>query len=552
MNPKPKLISKEPDIDLDSIVTTRKGSALSISADSMKFLKRENSDELYITDYQKNQFSDEDDDKSPHIFSPREWISESEENCRVASLDDFKYEIKQEIYAILPDYIVGGAITKMQLISGRIVEVGTITVDPTDRYVPRQLKLPNSTLDDWTTKFRADVNKDTKQLRQTVVRRYLVELDEPFRLTEKQAKRLQRYAFESDNTRLWIDYRYILGSKKKCIKELSTIKRIEATTSHLINYLKEITINIGDYIEYEDMAPSSHNGKTYHFLVLDYICMDKLDIRYVIKCNQHINRILTIRKLNDFDVRFAYKIDKYYLFKPTEKHEYRVHSGPRLHTFNVRTFIVEIFSKLQVYVVKKSLSDINDIKSELQEEYDGSVSLVPWNVVKPNNQGSGITLTSYAKGLAFKQGEEPTNSKSYIFFHSKDYHNLILDCNSPQFMEFVQTADDGTLFRNPVPKDIILGTPFTCNREQYRGKINLNWFYPTEQIRLLHLYITTDGKHPFFNDIHNPPRSLFREACLCIFDIYTSGVTKSNPTVNSEWTRTFIDKYCWWEALHLS
>lgn len=370
----------------------------------------------------------------------------------------------------------------------------------------------------------------------------------------------------------------------------------------------------------------------------------------------------------------------------------------------VRTVLHSIFDPIKVYIVKKSLCNPSDLEASVYEDSMGNVQILPKGndsyreqtahkepssshkesnssykeqsvrtksvskITEPRafvqnktgvytsgsfsnyniryaNAGykyTGISLTSYVKGLSYPDGEFPTQSDSYIFFHSKDYYELDLDpsrqnstcgrrsntdfsygtthnrssdinsssdTNSPAentFLEFVCTSEKHNLFRNPVPKDVILAVPFVCDRDLFRGKTNLRWFYPDNEFRLLHLYVTTDGKHPHFQDsagdlellfklsdtasqdhpsnnsnniktkksvkkdvqIFKPQnqikiltrksnpndgfiklRSGFTGHYLSIFDLFIYGLSKKNPTLHSEFTRTFASKYFWWERL---
>ncbi len=179
---------------------------------------------------------------------------------------------------------------------------------------------------------------------------------------------------------------------------------------------------------------------------------------------------------------------------------------------------------------------------------------------------TGISLTSYVKGLAYLDGNKPTQHHEYTFFHSKDYFELDLDPMNPTFLNYICTTEKHKLFRNPIPGDVILAVPFICDRGQFKGKINLKWFYPTDEFRLLHLYIATNGSHPHFvhnfavqsrqkmglfteNDKLLKIRSLFKGNNLCLFDLYIYGLSRNNPTINSDFTKRFCTTYFWWERL---
>ena len=466
-----------------------------------------------------------------------------------------------------------------------------------------------------------------------------------------------------------VDYRYIMGGMSKCKKILADIKRVDrinVTTSDIENYVKQLKLYPGAFIQYSDDDGSRRMSGIANFVVIDHICLSPSDIRFVIRCDSDPTRILAVSRIHAYDVRGRYDVSSYRCFHPLERYIYTI-IDPNLTNFdsNIKSIAKELFDPIRIYVVQKSLCTLADMESLVYEDGTGAIHIIPkgtnlkieneiyipshdknpqyttsslsiTNVpteitssnketkpitilkrespinqeefvavrksgqqelpksimekpkqIEPNRQTetnrpaehhrplekprlrykyTGISLTSYVKGLAYPDGNRPTQHHEYIFFHSKDYFELDPSPISSTFLEFVCSAEKHKLFRNPIPGDIILAVPFVCDREQFKGKTNLRWFYPTDEFRLLHLYITSNGTHPHF--IHNfsiqsrqrigasneterllKIRASFTGNNLCMFDLYVFGLSKNNPTVESDFTKRFCMKYFWWERL---
>jgi hypothetical protein len=421
-----------------------------------------------------------------------------------------------------------------------------------------------------------------------------------------------------------IPYRYITGTWSTCLKTLPENKRTLSAADQIAYFqrsIRKLDLWSGTVVRYNDPYPSSQDydlpnaasspnsrpQSRSEFLVLDHFSAGPLDLKFVVRCLEPPTRILSLVKTSDYDVRGAYDIESYHSFQPGSKDLCDVvHPQPNS-LKEIRRIIKELFNPLKVYIVQKSLCSTNDIASSVYEDASGGIQYLSGRPSKwktgggssreafdsrdeftsprsseevthnePRRGGtqslpalkfSGISLVPYIKGLAYPEGRCPTEPNSYIFFHSKDYHELIMDPRSEDFLEMLPAADK-QLFRNPAPKDIILAVPFVCEREQFKGKTNLKWFYPTEEFRLLHLYITSDGSHPHFNSgdyqdsrpqsrrlrnawkpTWNALRAHFTGDNLHLLDLFLFGVSRNNPTISCSFTKRFLERYFWWETI---
>ncbi len=306
-------------------------------------------------------------------------------------------------------------------------------------------------------------------------------------------------------------------------------------------------------MRYCDSKDAKRRSGLVTFIVIDYICDGPLDIKFVIQCYNPPNRILAISNIYSFDVRCSYPIKKYHIFHALERYNYEIVDKNSI-DYNpiedVRKIIFNIFSPLEVFTVKKSLCVDEDLDSFIYENKSGEYKIISENDKVPiGYKYTGICMGKYIKGLAYPEGKRPTEHDSYIFFHSRDYYEIIFDKNSNDFFTFCQTNHTHSKYREPKTKDSILAIPFQCGRDNYKGKTNLRWFYPTNELRILHLYITTNVEHSYFKDLEyddivNKIKSnpILEE----LLNLYIFGMTQKNPTLDCEFTKHFLYKFFWW------
>ncbi len=295
----------------------------------------------------------------------------------------------------------------------------------------------------------------------------------------------------------------------------------------------------------------------------------------------------------------------------------------------VRDFLFKKFDELKVYIVKKSLCQPNDLEFCIYENREGDIKVIPrhelagdidshsgfkydysiktsyeeqrknshvcrvrqpTHVSRNGYKFTGISLASYVKGLAYPDGNSPSQHDLYTFFHSKDYHELNLNpveeiltldnrkssgdfgsldeddefcnvdafegeaatngnsngnSNNNTFMSLVCVGDTKKEFRDPNPKDIILAIPFLCDKGQYAGKMNLKWFYPDNEFRLLHIFITSRGTTAL-PDLRSLQISLSKNvvsgpAYVALLDLYVYGFSQKNPTRDSAFTKKMLE-----------
>jgi hypothetical protein len=500
---------------------------------------------------------------------------------RVVSLGDLKYDLEEEVYILLPFYVEGKEVVKMKVIKGVIKDIITNIITSKED-VPREtnlksFKIGNRTeyVKSWAKDLVIDNWKDnTNDAYQTMVMSYRIKLSPEFKLTQDQLSQLYKtantqgcfpfdYDLEYKDSTIEVAYRYLLGTVNECQKIYSGICRKEFITAQDIEqHLKNLKLNTGTFVRYVDDG-SRRNSGIVHFIVIDHICSSPVDVKFVIKCDKEPVRILAISKIYPFDVRLSYDVSKFHCFHSLERYEYEILETKQTSVKDidsVRNILFEMLNPMKVYIIKKSLCKKSDIDSHVYANKEGDYQLVskyenPFDQKSEPKRGfkfTGISLASYVKGLAYPEGNLPTEHDSYIFFHSKDYHELILDCNDPHFLEFMSTDENHKHFRDPNPKDVILAVPFVCDRDQFKGKVNLRWFYPEDEFRLLHLYITSKGENPYFKELTKNIKTLRLKFCknktvLALFDLYYYGLSEENPTLKTEFTQMFLKKYFWWD-----
>lgn len=652
-------------VGYQKVLSPRKASSLPrTSGSDYSDLSKSPEKYSYISDWQRDSDeSSEDTTDEDHpglsvqqseILSVRHneiWSPVFQEQPRIVSQGDLKYDLGQVVLVVLPFYPVQSRVEPMVLIKGTIVD---IHYQPrTKEDIPREIRLritpekeqkwrsSSRGYSEWsealTTTFPPDplANKI-----QTFVQSYQIKLDPEYRIQALQVKDFYnevnrigllpyRYDlhFQSSQKRsskkkggaeqrsydtIVVPYQYLTGTVASCVKTLSESKKtlpLEDQMELFQSSIAKLNLWSGTGVKYYDPPPDtdslsdlqssqkSENGREGELLILDHFSVGPLDLRFIVRCSSVPTRVLALVKTSEFDVRSLYDVRDYYTFQPVGKALCDVIHPKENLLEEVRKGLHEIFDPLKVYIVKKSLCAPEDIASSLYEDRTGNVKFAPgkpqlsvpkWKVQSepfypqersdpetserklsdPSLRFSGISLISYVRALAYLEGNCPTESYSYIFFHSKDYHELILDPDSSHFLEFRPVPERGLLFRNPVPKESIMAVPFVCDREPFKGKTNLNWFYPTSEFRLLHLYITTDGQHPHFRspeyqdskphsrhlkhswtETWSALRNHFKGELLSLLDLYLFGTSSKNPTLNTHFTQVYISRRFWWEGI---
>ena len=581
-----------------------------------------NSELILGSDWQKEISEDISEDlqdiesnTSENSTKSNEWFSsEINGTRRIVSSGDLRYNIGDLVLILLPYYFDKSKPVQYFIITGHIRKM--ITANVADLDIPRETKIfvrkkikkSKENYPDCKWKEQLTINNwkepITNDIIQTMVTKYTIEITDDYLLSDVEIRKLQEFIkenstipseynlnFRNSDTEtpiksknnnsgvkckfIDVDYRYVMGTLTNCYKHLSAIKNAKIETLSIVDlqeYVRTFKLHSGVFARYydDDDYTEQKLGDVYNFMIVDHICSSPLEIKFVIRPSSSYNRIICISDLTCFHVRNAYPTKGLKLFSPVDRSFYTI-MNPTINSADelkqIQAIIKEIFDPIKVYTVKKSLCNASDIQSKIYEDSYGNVIILPSKGLDSQNASSnkstysGISLISYVKGLAYPEGNPPLESNSYIFFQSKDYHELVLDPDNGNFLNFVPTTDKHMLYRNPSCNDIILAVPFICNRDQFKGKTNLKWFYPTNEFRLLHLYITSNGKHNHFVnsksmfknksklDNISQIRSMFNGNVLCLFDLYVYGLSKKNQTVNSEFTKMFISKYFWWEKL---
>lgn len=503
------------------------------------------------------------------------WKTRLNNKNRIISQGDLRFDLNQNILAVIPYYYDkdSSSVINMRVVTGTIVNINYLIVKP-GQDIPRQMKLRDSPEKtniysgsrEWaksliTTSWKENTSKSI----QTYIVSYDVELDDEFVISQKQMDVVNKFVEEQDlpfrydlklkDNVITIDYRYIMSMTYDCKKHLGDIIRKDHYNIKCIdieNYIGKLKLKIGCKVRYTDVAEHKRNSGIIQFTVIDYICLGSLDIKFVIKCHNTPKRILPITKIHEFNVRSAYDISNYHLFHALDRYRYEIVEEhlPVKPNRTTQNILENIFGRLEVFTVKKSLCNPSDMDASVYENSNGDYQILKKTenayVIKRGFRFTGICLSSYVKGLAYPQGKRPENHDGYIFFHSKDYIELTLDPSDVNFLDLSNSTSKHLHYRNPLPKDTILAEPFICNRGIFSGKTNLKWFYPSNSFRLLHLYITSKGENPMFEGkSHDEIISrLGNENYLVdLFNLYVFGTSDENSTLKSEFTKQFISKF---------
>lgn len=494
------------------------------------------------------------------------WTSQIDNHPRIISQGDLSYDLGDEIYALLPYCYFSGSDTicrRMVVVRGVISNLTWKSVNDLD--IPREIngRLSPDNFDPSLSDllFRPSI-KSEKETIQTMFTSITIILNDsclnivnpkssdqnptmPYDYnlnissmkpgSSKKAKKSRGSSRKS--TEITIPYHYIIGKTFFVHRHLNT-----TDDQKIQHWIDKMRIGVQDGIEDLDSGLK--------LSVMDYFWNSRLELHFIVSCSTKPVRILNIRKLQAFDIRALYDHSNYYSFRVINLNNLRIHS---MHSNdNYRSEILEIlkslFEKVSVYHVKKSLCGHLDVDSRVYEDSHGMSQIYSKHYGSVPEEGlrfTGITLTSYVKGLAYLEGHEPPDGVSFIFFHSRDYYEFDLDPESPTFLDFVDTGEKHNLFRNPDPGDIILANSFICEKGQYTGKTNLRWFFPSDDFRLLHLYVTRPSMRVSLIKTINANKK-FDSPCLDFYNLIQHGFSSKNPTSNSPITNAFKNKHFWW------
>jgi hypothetical protein len=410
---------------------------------------------------------------------------------------------------------------------------------------------------------------------QTVVESYVILIHQSQRLTANQIYRVHSHVqnnarlpyvydlkFESNDDgvydRMTIKYQYVMGKYSSCIKYLKQHREIDtseiedekASILAINRYLNNYSLHSGIAVHYEDTNPIDKcKGRHMKFLVLDHYCKGIFDIYYVVDPVDIPVRILALVPLTEFDVRGSYIVNNYYSFHPLNRYNYQIEPSYSDGLNKIRSIIKDLFMPIKVFSVKRSLCKNSSSLHEIYEEINPSegeerqVIYEPQRSKIPGYKATGIKVSNYVNGLAYPERKLPTASDQYIFFDSKNYCSLDLDPFSNTFMQLLEIDNNIPHFREPCPRDILLGSTFSCDRQNFKGKENLKWFFPSEDIRILHFIVCNLGRRW---DSQNPiSRNSFRGEILSLYDLWIHGSSSMNPTLNSEFTQKFLRRFLW-------
>jgi hypothetical protein len=472
------------------------------------------------------------------------WAPLIEGKSRIISQGDADYDLGQEIYAIIPSCSMNNNPSKgMTLIRGTISNLMWKSADTLD--IPRDLRNGLETAS--TTDRMQTIFTHVALILDSSYAAIQNSLDDslPYgsdlkitRVSSPQTTKKSKKSKGSNrkSTEITIPHHHILGTSQFVRKYFNTLD-----DNVIQRWLDKCKINVRDGVEEVDTG--------IQMIVKDIFVTHPLHIQYVVLCKQQPYRILNIKKLQCFDIRGCYDHSGYHAFRVIDLNNLKIHSPSNNdHTrTEISRKLKEIFDIVGVYSVKKSLCGHNDVDSKIYEDAYGSSQILSKHYSQPPAEGlrfTGITLTSYAKGLAYLEGQEPFDGVSYIFFHSKDYYEIVLDPTSSEFMQFVPAEEKHKLFRNPDPGDIILANSFICEKGQYTGKTNLKWFFPSDDFRLLHLYITKPHMRMALGKAIANKK--FESPCLDLYNLVSFGTSSANTTKDSPVSKAFIQKYFWW------
>lgn len=555
---------------------------------------------IYIPDAQSGWASSEESLMSP-ISSPvkesskkikpgKEWSPYISGKPRIISQGDLRYQTGMKVIAVLPFYfdVSCNQVKSMFAVEGKIIDV--YHCDTEGRDIPRETKLRSSPIPnlrsqgsiemswskfeslkdsdyasvDWATPLISNpLIPPVDNVIQTIVTSYKICLNREHYLDKSQISKLNTHArlngklpykydlkFQENKNgefdTIIVHYRYIMGTTRSVYKGVRDANpSIPTVDIYDINRILENSCKLytGCAAEYVDTDPQGITlGRNCRFMCVDYICVGVFDIRHVVKPLDSTERILSLRKLIDFDIRMHYNVDDYYCFHPIDTNYYTIHKYLPDHLSHIRAVLRKLFSRLEIFTVKKSLRKPEDEIFYLHENEHGGIKCIESGNTLEGYTNTGIGVSKYVKGLAYPQSKMPTKNDQYIFFDSKEYCDLDMDPSSPTFMELI-VVEDERMYRDPCPRDILLGQSFVCNRGNFKGRHNLKWFYPSVKIRTLH-FIFTNSKnlgtsHPY---IH---REKFDEIALYLFDLWTYGSSPKNPTLDSEFSKSFMSVFLW-------
>lgn len=500
------------------------------------------------------------------------WKSELKGKRRIISQGDLRYDINQNVTIVLPVYFDKreNKVKEMMAISGIIVDIFYNEVNDSNfNLIPRETKLHNSSENlsiygdssEWAKPLIiSSPRENTDDAIQTYIISYKIELSEDYIITENDLKMIY-YEFSNlkaipfkynldycyDTKTIIVDYRYIMGATYDCCRLYSDINRKDVKLVNLMDiqsYIDELSLKLGILVKY------SNQNSELIFYVKDFICNKPLDIKFIIKCKNKTDRILAVSDLYPFDIRCKYSVKDLNVFHALPKYTYEIIKS--LSSRNplikeIKEVIHNRFDPLKIFVVLKSLCSNQDLDTFIYENKEGNMeyySSPDYNIA--GYKYTGIATGDYIRGLVYPEGKMPTDKTGYVFFSSKEYHEIDFDKGSDTFFEFCSSAHKHSKFRDPSSKDKLLGSSFICQKDNFKGKTNLRWFYPTNEFRILHLYIINRGKHQYFSDMNYKDilNSLKDNPIMEeLFNLYIFGNSEKNPTLNNEFTIYFLKKF---------
>lgn len=555
----------------------------------------------YLPDVQKDYDESEESSSSPinspvrgnrrKSFSTKAWSLTLKNKSRIISQGDLRFHVGMKVIAVLPFYFDLGSnlVRKNFAVEGIVNEIFYKEVGDAD--IPRETRLRSSPIPDLHAKGSVEMGwskfeslKRTKYHNldwakpmiakhgdpvedntiQTIVTSYELKLNPDNILSKSQIMKLNTHVantgilpykyelgFKKDEdgefSSIIVQYRYIMGRSEKIYRKLRNLNPVlDKPILDDVNRYLDSTIKIYNdtALVYTDSDPQiKRGGKSCRFIVIDHICVDVFDIRFVIKPLDDPRQILAINKLIDFEVRLHYNIEDYYCFHPYDKFQFSVEPSYSDPLSKIREVLRDLFSNLKIYVVKKSLKRPGEVMFKIYENQSSSeVKYLEPGLKLEGFVETDIEVSKYVKGLAYPERELPSNSNDYIFFESKNYRGLDLDPTSPTFMEMVPVVGD-KIYRDPLPNDILMGREFICEKGNFKGRKNLEWFYSAHRIRTIH-YIFN---HPLQVNENHPRirRENFQGVSLFLFDLWIYGIGSRNPTRKSEFSKAFMSRYLW-------
>lgn len=555
----------------------------------------------YLPDVQKDQEESDDSSCSPLVSpvkknrkrskSTKAWATTINDKSRIISQGDLRFHIGMNVIAVLPYYfdLDTNVVKKNFVVDGIITEIFYREVGTAD--IPRETKLRSSPIPDIRSKGSVEMSwskfESLKQTSlnnldwakpmisdyrspldpnkvQTIVTSYQLTLNKEHILSKAQIMKLESYVSndsllpykynlsfkeneDGEFDTIMVNYRYVMGLKEKVFRKLKTLEpSIRKPKVYDVNRYLASTLQIenGSSIIYNDSDPRvPKGGRVCRFMVVDHICLDPFDIRFVIKPLDDPRRILAINKLIDFDVRLHYNIDHYYCFNPYDKMQYNIVEPYDNPLSKIRGVLRELFSNLRLFTVKKSLKSTYEPMLRIYEKKNSKEVVYMRPGIKMEGfEETNIEVGRYVKGLAYPEKQLPLEHDKYIFFESKNYRGLDLDPTSLTFMEMVPVAGE-KIYRDPRPGEILMGKTFICDKDNFKGKENLEWFYPGERIQILrHVFVNSS---PIGENHPQIRRDMFEGISLFMFDLWIYGIGNRNPTRDSEFSKAFMSRYLW-------